>query len=270
MYSSEFFSDNFLHLNSCGIETVNIDKKQLRKKGRIDWHILYIYGGRCHAVKNNRKIIVNEGSLIVFRPGERQEYSFFAKDKTILCWLHFTGGECERLIDKLFLSESDTVYIGKSFTLKSILEKMVLEYTHKKMNYEEICNALLWEFFAAAARKSFYCRTRYSTDKIHMINSVPALMHERFAENLPLMFYAEHCNLSLSRFAHLFSEIVGISPSAYLTRIKLDKAEELLSSTDIPIGEIAEKVGFSDRNYFSATFKKHFGVSPNKYRTENT
>lgn len=57
-----------------------------------------------------------------------------------------------------------------------------------------------------------------------------------------------------------------VSFIAYLTDIRMKKAVELLDKTDDKSYMIAEKVGYSDPNYFSHVFKKHYGVSPQKYR----
>ena len=55
----------------------------------------------------------------------------------------------------------------------------------------------------------------------------------------------------------------------YLTNVRLEKAKELLKNTDAKTYEIAEKVGFSEPNYFSFIFKKNIGLSPSQYRAKN-
>ena len=53
---------------------------------------------------------------------------------------------------------------------------------------------------------------------------------------------------------------------AYLTEVRLDKAVELLNTTDDKTYVIAQKVGYQEQNYFSYVFKKRFGISPTKFR----
>jgi two-component system response regulator YesN len=48
----------------------------------------------------------------------------------------------------------------------------------------------------------------------------------------------------------------------------MEKALEYLDATNLKTYEIAEKVGYAEANYFSYVFKKHYGVSPSKYRTD--
>ena len=81
--------------------------------------------------------------------------------------------------------------------------------------------------------------------------------------------YALLCNLSESRFSHLFKEICGISPLEYIQSLRLKKATELLENTDMSVAKIAEAVGIADQNYFSRFFKSKTGVSPRRYREKN-
>ena len=266
MYSSEYLSHDYIHLNSCGIEYLNADINTIRAKGRVDYHILYIYKGRCYATKYNKEVIVNEGSLVVYYPHERQQYRFVGSDESISCYLHFSGTGCAELVGMLPLSDVDTLYVGKSGALKLIMEKMLLEHTSKKSCYQELCRAFLLEFFATAKRNATHSNAPLVAKHTTTIDNVCLLMHEHYADNLPLQYYADYCNLSLSRFAHIFTDIVGMSPIAYITKLKIEKATNLLTSTDLSISEIAAISGFSNQNYFGAIFKKMVGMAPNAYR----
>ena len=81
----------------------------------------------------------------------------------------------------------------------------------------------------------------------------------------PLQYYADFCNLSLGRFSHIFKEGMGVSPHEYLTRIRIEKAEQLLTNTDLSIAEVAEQTGFSGQNYFSRAFKRYTGKTPREF-----
>lgn len=67
----------------------------------------------------------------------------------------------------------------------------------------------------------------------------------------------------------LFKEKYGESPLTYLLRKKLDFAEELLKITDMPIQEIAKKIGIDNPFYFSTLFTRKKGISPSAYRSEH-
>jgi AraC-like DNA-binding protein len=59
---------------------------------------------------------------------------------------------------------------------------------------------------------------------------------------------------------------MGISPMQYVQHLRLEEAKRLLRSTDLPIAEIAEQVGFADALYFSRLIHRESGVSPSLFR----
>lgn len=69
-------------------------------------------------------------------------------------------------------------------------------------------------------------------------------------------------------FCRLFKAKMGVTFIEHLTQFRLKKAKELLTFTNLDIREIAEKVGFSNANYFSRVFKKHKNMTPSSYRTQ--
>ena len=75
-----------------------------------------------------------------------------------------------------------------------------------------------------------------------------------------------HLNVSAAYFSTVFKREAGLGFSAYLTKIRLEHAVQLLASTEEKTYIIAEKVGYLEPNYFSYVFKKEYGISPSKYR----
>ena len=77
---------------------------------------------------------------------------------------------------------------------------------------------------------------------------------------------ASQANLSPNHFSAIFSQQIGTTFIEYLIGRRMEKAKELLMTTDIRSSEIAYQVGYKDPHYFSHTFKKTQGVSPKEYR----
>ena len=74
--------------------------------------------------------------------------------------------------------------------------------------------------------------------------------------------------MSPAYFSTMFRKVTGQTYIAYLTEVRLQKAVELLNETDDKTYVIAQKVGYQEQNYFSYVFKKQFGVSPSRYRSD--
>ena len=77
---------------------------------------------------------------------------------------------------------------------------------------------------------------------------------------------AEEVHLTSSYISTLFKKYQGVNIIDYLTDIRIKKAMELLSGTDLKTYEISEKIGYSNPQYFSVLFKRIVGFSPIEYR----
>jgi YesN/AraC family two-component response regulator len=79
---------------------------------------------------------------------------------------------------------------------------------------------------------------------------------------------ARELHLSRSQVHRKIKALTGMSPAIYIRHIRVQKAKELLASTQLSISEIAYQVGFKSPVYFSQVFKKTFGESPNATRKD--
>lgn len=77
---------------------------------------------------------------------------------------------------------------------------------------------------------------------------------------------ARHCGLSVSRINALFRAEVRQSPLQYQIQLRLEKAANLLRSPYNLVQEVAAQCGYADVNYFVRQFRKHFGMSPGRWR----
>ena len=84
--------------------------------------------------------------------------------------------------------------------------------------------------------------------------------------SLSLEMICDYLHVSTAYFSTLFKKEMGESYISYLTGMRLEKAVELLKTTDDKTYIIASNVGYDEPNYFSYVFKKKYGVSPNKFR----
>ena len=105
--------------------------------------------------------------------------------------------------------------------------------------------------------------------------AVPAVFHLRRARDLIDRHYAEPLDLdamaaaagfSRYHFARLFRAAYGESPRRYLTRRRMERAQDLLRSADLTVTQVCHLVGFSSVGSFSATFTNLVGASPTVYR----
>lgn len=89
---------------------------------------------------------------------------------------------------------------------------------------------------------------------------------EHFSSPISLEEVAEAVNVSSTYLCKLFKNELGIGFNEFLTQIRLEESEKLLATTNLPIREIAARIGYTDEKYYSKLFKKVTGIKPTDYR----
>lgn len=112
-------------------------------------------------------------------------------------------------------------------------------------------------------------RTENNNQRKSLAYSALEYVRRNFAqENLTLKDVAEAMNISVPYLAVLFKQETGQTFGAHLLTIRMEKAKELLRTTDATVAELAERVGYSSAQYFAVRFKKYTGMSPGAWREQ--
>ena len=98
------------------------------------------------------------------------------------------------------------------------------------------------------------------------IHQVDTLIEEQLAHPDMLHLLSTHFQLSSSQIYRKIKHKTGLSPSHYVRQKRLTIAKALIERSDIPLTNIAERVGFRQLSYFSRCFSEHFGKSPSSLR----
>ncbi len=91
-------------------------------------------------------------------------------------------------------------------------------------------------------------------------------INKHYSENFTLDELCEQLFISKNSLCADFRTLMHCSVMEYRSFIRISKAKELLSSTNMKLGDIASECGFSSANYFGLIFKKEVGISPTSYR----
>jgi len=105
--------------------------------------------------------------------------------------------------------------------------------------------------------------------KITQIQPAINYIDANFDKQITLAEIARACYLSISRLAHVFKEQMGITIIEYLTSVRIERAKQLLLTTEQNCTEICFQVGYNNQSYFTRTFKELVGMTPRQFRVHN-
>ena len=100
-----------------------------------------------------------------------------------------------------------------------------------------------------------------------VIERAQHFLADNFAnQELTLRVAADYVGLNEKYFSSKFTKETGMTFSVYLTRLRLQKAQQLMDTTDLKVYEISDRVGYNSVEHFNRTFKKNLGISLSEYR----
>jgi len=139
------------------------------------------------------------------------------------------------------------------------------DYLPTIMNLNDYDQMKSWfvEKITAAARNALSKREESSNN---VVDIAKEYIKQNYSKALSLDEVSYYVNISPYYFSKIFKEGTGENFIEYLTNIRIEKAKELLSTSDYSMKEICVMVGYSDPNYFSRSFKKNVGVTPTEYK----
>lgn len=261
-----------LIVTSCGNYKVKkrAEFRTSRPKGRKDYQLLYIAAGQGHFFINGQERVVSAGNIIVYLPGQPQEYVYYKDDKTDVFWVHFTGSDVEKIIDYYNIRLPENIlYIGTSPDYQWLFGQIIQEMQLCRPRFEELISLLLRNIFILISRNLIKANRADNS----LENEVELAMHyfrENYRSEINVEDYALSRGMSASNFYRVFKQISGSTPLQYILKLRLSNAQNLLENSNLSIAEIASAVGYENPLYFSRLFNKHIGVSPSEYRKMRT
>lgn len=103
-------------------------------------------------------------------------------------------------------------------------------------------------------------------EDLSSLNLAQRYIESGFAEDITTTDIARECNISVSYLHKIFKMGLDTTPIEYLKEIRISAAKDLLTNSNLSISEIAFRCGFNSQSYFSDSFKRAVGISPNSFR----
>lgn len=256
-------------INCCGyLRASGIDVSLTRT--REDYYLIYLTNGVGYYNLGGRTISVDAGNIILYRPGEKQDYFYKGNENAEIYWIHFTGFEVEKLLSELSFSVGNIFKAGIDSDCINIFENIIHEAQIKKPQFSLLCTGYLLQLLSCFSRKVIFYEKGEGIFKNDNMEQVIKTIHAEFQLERPIDYYSKMCNLSLYQFIRNFKKATNLSPGKYIEKLRIAKAKELLINTDLTINEISGMVGYNDPFYFSKVFKKSTNTTPTAFKTHSS
>ena len=170
------------------------------------------------------------------------------------------------LIDPLKMTAQQAVKTSPSLDIKDVAARLsekhdVMTASGSLPAFRQAAIDLLRQ--AVALREENLSAMKYS----HVISRAEKYVAENFCDpNISLISVAKYVGLSAAHFSTVFSQTVGRPFINYLTAMRIERAKELLATTNMKLSTIAMEIGYNEPNYFSHVFRKLEGITPKEYR----
>ncbi|MBQ2195970.1 MAG: helix-turn-helix domain-containing protein [Prevotella sp.] len=242
------------------------------QKGRIlnEYQLLYLTEGEGIFESTNQKPTrIKQGDLFLLFPGEWHTYHPLPTKGWKSYWLGFKGKNMDDRVRAGFLSPTKPVYsVGFSSEIVHLYEeafaKAKEEAAYAQQTLAGIANHLIGLMYSLERNNLL----NKDQNRVDMINRARLRIREALESNLTIQQVAQELGISYSNFRKLFKEYTGVAPSMYQQELRLQRAKEMLSTTNMSIKEIAYRLNFESPDYFSSKFKIKTGIKPSDFRSE--
>ncbi len=230
------------------------------------YEVHLILDGTVNWWVESEQYTLQPGSVFLTKPGEVHGSLQDLVEPCTLNWLQVDAGALYDPSIENDLATISTRHWHGAGALFDYISLMLAEVRHPKADSQRVLSAYLHLFLVQLIRQekspaSQPIFPKAFTKLLHFIetsvsNGTPVSMEALGAES----------GLSRSRLFQLFDQHVGQSPISYSRSLRIRHSRTLLKQPDIPITEIAHKLGFSSSQHFATVFKRITGVTPREYR----
>lgn len=231
------------------------------------FELLYVLDGRCRIDTASGTSIAQPYDLVIFRPYQWHEETQLSEVYSLVC-LRFPGE---------FIAQHQVpfpepallptvVSLPRGDTFRVILDRIVAEYQERDAYREPMIGAYMFQF-AVLLRRAL--QHRHGLESPAPGASVlQHLLDQHITSTAPIREIARAAHMSESHFSHQVKALLGVAPKTYVRERRIDRARELLRSTELSIEQIAASLGYDEPTSFFRAFKRVTGITPGHFRSQ--
>lgn len=260
-------SSNDLAVIEYGFEDFTKSHEKIKPRVRDDYILHYVMSGQGNAIIDNTTYQLKKGEFFLIPPNVEAYYYPNEDDPWKYCWVVFNGLKAQFFCSRAQFSLKKPTYDCKNS--EKIIGTMNILFESSDISTSIDMHALstLYKILALIIDERVKLIIK-ENNKERIIKKIIEYIEANYPNStLKIENISQFIHISHSYMCKIFKDIMGITVNKYLTNIRLQKASNLLATTDKSIKDISYNVGFIDQLYFSRLFKNKFGIAPSRYKT---
>lgn len=240
-----------------------------RPAGAPEYILIVCLGGRGHCQLGGKRHDLSLGHALLLPPGQPHRYWAEPRDPWTLFWVHFSGLKAAEYAGLLDLGKTKPVCWFHD--LPTVSEAFEQTYRHVLGGHTDadlvgLSTGLVRLLgLCRLAQRALDLRQRRTEDRV--LRTLHH-MHQNLGRQLSLAQLAALAHWTPTHYSSVFRRQLNLSPIEYFLRLKIQRACELLRTTDLRVSQISEQLGYEDPLYFSRLFRRRAGETPRGYRNK--
>lgn len=194
---------------------------------------------------------------------ENSEFTLCYLEPSFLAQIAYESVNPERVELTLEIKRSDLLIYQIGFALKQNLE---IDGVSSRFYADSMSTALSAHLLKHYSTRKHDFRDYDDGLSKQKLRQAVEYIHEHLGENLSLSAIASELHMSQYYFCRLFKRSTGVTPHQYLIQQRIEQAKQLLKRPELTVTAVALKCGFSNQSHLAKQFRKHTGMTPNRFR----
>jgi len=225
----------------------------------------YIVSGVCGLVLDGKSYQLQPGSIFCYGPRTRHQIRNTGDGPLIKFFVDFTGRDAARIIGDPFLKSCSPYQIGNLRNMHALFRQVLETGKQGGRGCQRILRQMI-ELIVLTTRYKAVDLEESDSRSYQTYARCRSEIDQNYAGIRTVEELAERCHVSSGHLCRVFKKFADESPWQMITRLKMNRAGELLLSDALMIKDVAVRIGFQDAYHFSRVFKGYYGMSPKHFR----
>lgn len=230
-------------------------------------NIHFIHEGNVEFVYNGEKVVLGKRDMFCKFPDTIYSYQIVDSEHPLrMTWITFDGHQARQILSMIGFSEEQPYQRGTVDKDMELLLQQIFQWCKgDSRKHLMTMYSLMYRIFSKLLPEA---RSSYTQSQSEWVSKCLDFIHAYYTEKITVDDLAKYVGLHRTYLSKIFTKEVGMPPSEYLIKTRLEQGKKLLLESSLSVTEIALSVGYPDIYSYTRAFTRQFGCSPNTIRKQ--